>query len=886
MGEGIPLGCVPFSHTSMRRTLAILCFIAGISLAPLPVRAQGVEAAQQQFVDAFLSARKGDEQEKAGDLKGALATYRAALSTLMRIKQENPSWQAELLDFRITRTQEAIARVQEKMGGPSPAMKPGGNDAGVLPPLDPLQPDTGLPPIPKGKASKAAPPISADDPLAAVKQRLERLEAQLSEANEQLREEKEKNAALTKDIADAMSARKKAEEARKKAQDLAEVYQASIHELKAAGDANGAKAKELQTKLDAANRTSVDTQAELLAAEERITQLLGRSRAMQAKAAEAGTLPTQMKTLQAKLDAEQKATAEKAEQARKREEDLKGQIASLTNDKKESAAAVAELKSLQAKLDAEQKTSASEALKAKKREDDLKGQIASLTTERNDARDELVRLREANKQTDKLMADNASLLKKLGEAEKQILSFKTSGTDRDKELALLRKQVTDAQKALDTSDKKNATLQLEIGELQKKVADYSKQIAQFKADSKASAEERKKMEDENRLLQGIVMRVLQEDANRAQRKKMIQSEVSKLHIQSDALLQQINYLTQPAVKLSAAERRLFKKPVFDVQDPNTLVAVKTDNTTPAPDSAAPAAATAEQPKPETEKPETAPAVPAPSGSNPPEAVKPPEKTAKTNNSSSSPKGKTDDLPAKEPTDTKPAETAKTTEATKPGESTGATPAVSSNASSSSTAKLSAEVKPIAEQAKQAFEREKFPDAEKLYDKALQMSPNNVYLLSNRAVVQFRQGKFKQAEESFKKALALAPEDAFCWSTIGIVYYSEEKYDEAVNALTKSLAINPRNPTAHNYLGITAAQKGWLEAAQKELESAVQLDPKYADAWFNLAVTHTTKQPPDKVEAKKAYDKAIELGASRDPAMEDMLKDAGAAKEPAKDLPGK
>ncbi len=869
----------------MRRTLAILCFIAGISLAPLPVRAQGVEAAQQQFVDAFLSARKGDEQEKAGDLKGALATYRAALSTLTRIKQENPSWQAELLDFRITRTQEAIARVQEKVGGPAPAMKPGGNDAGVLPPLDPLQPDTGLPPIPKGRVSKAAPPISAEDPLAAVKQRLERLEAQLSEANDQLREEKEKNAALTKDIADAMSARKKAEEARKKAQDLAEVYQASIHELKAAGDANGAKAKELQAKLDAANRTSQDTQAELAAAEERISQLLGRSRAMQTKAAEAGTLPAQMKTLQAKLEAEQKTTAQQAEQAKKREDDLKGQIASLTNDKKESAAAVAELKSLQAKLDAEQKTSASEALKAKKREDDLKGQIASLTTERNDARDELVRLREANKQTDKLMADNASLLKKLGEAEKQILTFKTTGTSRDAELASLRRQVTDAQKALDTSDKKNATLQVEIGELQKKVADYSKQISQFKADSKASAEERKKMEDENRLLQGIVMRVLQEDANRAQRKKMIQSEVSKLHIQSDALLQQINYLTQPAVKLSAAERRLFKKPVFDVQDPNTLVAVKTDSSTPAPEPAAPS--NTEQPKPELEKPETAPVTPSvPGGTNPPDAVKPPEKTAKTGNPPASPKGKTDDLPSKEPADTKPAEPAKSGESTKPAESTGATPAVSSNASSSSTAKLSAEVKPIAEQAKQAFEREKFPDAEKLYDKALQMSPNNVYLLSNRAVVQFRQGKLKQAEESFKKALAIAPEDAFCWSTIGIVYYSEEKYDEAVNALTKSLAINPRNPTAHNYLGITAAQKGWLEAAQKELESAVQLDPKYADAWFNLAVTHTTKQPPDKVEAKKAYDKAIELGASRDPAMEDMLKDAGAPKEPAKDLPGK
>jgi tetratricopeptide (TPR) repeat protein len=93
----------------------------------------------------------------------------------------------------------------------------------------------------------------------------------------------------------------------------------------------------------------------------------------------------------------------------------------------------------------------------------------------------------------------------------------------------------------------------------------------------------------------------------------------------------------------------------------------------------------------------------------------------------------------------------------------------------------------------------------------------------------------------------------------------------VNALTKSLAINSKNPTAHNYLGITAAQKGWLEAAQKELETAIQLDAKYADAWFNLAVTQTLKTPPNRDEAKKAYQKALELGAEADPAMEGLLK---------------
>ncbi len=849
----------------MRRTLAILSFIASINLAQLPVRAQGVDAAQQQFVDAFLSVRKGEEQEKAGDHKAALATYRSALGTLMRIKQENPKWQTELLDFRIKRTMEAVDLIQERMGGTKKGTPP--NDPGLgLPPLtpdtDPLNPPVA---VPKTKKSKGElPPLDDADPLSAVKQRLASLESQLSEANDRLREEKEKNQKLAIEIGDAMEARKKAEVAQKKAQQLADVFQASIHELKTAGDANGARAKELEAKLAAANRDLEATKIEREAQEERLTQALDRGRVLGGIAQSAGTLPKQVKELQAKLDAELMATAQQGELAKKRETDLKNQIAALAKDKAESATAVAEMKSLQAKLDLEQKTSAGEAQKAKKREEDLKGQIATLSKERKDDREELVRLRDLNKQTDKLMADNANLLKKLGDAEKQILAFKSTGS-RDKDLAALKMQIVESQKALTTSDQKNASLQAEIGELQKKVTEYSKQINQFKADSKASAEERKKMEDENKLLQGIVVRVMQEDANRSQRKRMIQDEVSKLHLQSGALLQQINYLSQPVVKLEPHERKLFKKPVIVVQDPNTLVAWKTENTQPSGENAPPTAAPGTPDVTPASKP------PEPAATNPAENAKPPVETAKVDNPPTAVKPKPgDDLPSKDDTDKNPADS-------KPPEP-GATPPVSGV----SGAKLPANVKPLADQAKKAFDSEKFAEAERLYDKTLQVAPNNVYLLSNRAVVQYRMGKFKQSEETFKKALAIAPEDAFCWSTIGIVYYQEEKFDDAVNALTKSLAINPRNPTAHNYLGITAAQKGWQEAAQKELESAVQLDPKYGDAWYNLAITLATKQPPDKAEAKKAYQKALELGIPKEQTMEDLLKDELPKTEPAKE----
>jgi Flp pilus assembly protein TadD/septal ring factor EnvC (AmiA/AmiB activator) len=841
------------------------------------VRAQGSDAAQQQFVEAFLGVRKAEEQEKSGDARMALATYKTALGTLMRIKQENPKWQTELLDFRIAHTLKAIERIE----GASPAMmKAPGNDLG-LPLIDPNSgavnrtgPQTG---IPKGRPTTTvdSAPVPGADPIEALKQQMQDLRNRLAKAEETIREEQDKNSKLAADFAEAIDSQKKAEAAQKKAQQLAEVLQASMHDLKTVGEENGARAKDLEAKLAVAKRSEADTRAELEAAEERVEQLRSRSKKMTEVAATASTLPKQVDTLKAKLDAEQKATAQQAEAAKKREEDLKSQIAALAKDKAESAAAVAEMKSLQAKLDAETKTSASEAMKAKKREEDLKTQIATLTKEKKDQQEELVRLRELNKSTDKLMADNTNLLKKLGDLEKQIATYK-AGDNRDSELAMLRKQISDTQKALVSSDQKNTAMQVEITELQKKVTDYSKQIAEFKADKKASAEERKKMEDENKLLQGIVMRVLQEDANRSQRKKMIQAEVGKLHIQSDALLRQISYLSQPVVQLSAKERKLFKKPVIEVQDVNTLVAVKTDGAPPPADPSAPANPT-EPPKTGTETPDTTPLPkpPEPGGTATPESPKPtpePPKTepAKNDTQPSTAKTKTpnDGLPEKDPADTKPAATKQTD--TKPSSTKSTDGGTSPSGSAGAAAKLPPEVRAIADQAKKAFDSEKFSEAERLYDKTLQVAPNNVFLLSNTAVVQYRQGKYKQAEATFKKALAIAPEDAFCWSTIGIVYYQEEKFDDAVNALTKSLAINQRNPTAHNYLGITAAHKGWLEAAQKELESAVQLDPKYGDAWYNLAITLASKTPPDKEDARKAYEKALELGVPKSDEMEKLL----------------
>ena len=185
-------------------------------------------------------------------------------------------------------------------------------------------------------------------------------------------------------------------------------------------------------------------------------------------------------------------------------------------------------------------------------------------------------------------------------------------------------------------------------------------------------------------------------------------------------------------------------------------------------------------------------------------------------------------------------------------------------------KVSADLAPLARQAKDECDRGHYADSERSYEKLLARDPKNSYLLSNQAIVLFHEDKLKGAEVSLKKAVAVSPRDAFSMSMLGIVYYKMHRYDEAISCLTQALQIDPKNATAHNYLGITASQKGWPEEALEELKKAIALSPNYADAHFNIAVVYATYQPPAKEQAQEHYRIAISLGAAPDSTLEKLI----------------
>ncbi len=178
--------------------------------------------------------------------------------------------------------------------------------------------------------------------------------------------------------------------------------------------------------------------------------------------------------------------------------------------------------------------------------------------------------------------------------------------------------------------------------------------------------------------------------------------------------------------------------------------------------------------------------------------------------------------------------------------------------------------PLMREAEQFFAKGNLEKADATYARALGIAPNIPSLLVSASAVKTRLGKLAESRIMLRKALSLDLDNATAWKLLGMNALEQKRDDEAFACLAQATLHEDNNPRAHNYLGMAAGRKGWGEASEQELRRAVELDPNYADANFNLAVLYLGRTPPLIELARRHYQRALDLGAQRDPAIEKLL----------------
>jgi Flp pilus assembly protein TadD len=184
---------------------------------------------------------------------------------------------------------------------------------------------------------------------------------------------------------------------------------------------------------------------------------------------------------------------------------------------------------------------------------------------------------------------------------------------------------------------------------------------------------------------------------------------------------------------------------------------------------------------------------------------------------------------------------------------------------------SVEAQQLFRRATTAFGKGDLAAAQRGFEKALELSPENPAILVNLGLIAYRRKDYPHAEERLKKVVRQDPENSQAWLILGVVSYDQEKLDAALAALAQAVLLAPKDPRAHLYLGVTVGRKNWYSGAEDEMRRAIELQPNYAEAHFNLAIFYLQRQPPAIELARRHYEKALDLGAPRDPQVEKNLK---------------
>jgi len=792
-------------------------FVRAIALGVLLAASGTFRAAAQddparEYFSAYQEFQRAERLEREGRNADAIAKFRYVATQLSQIKTQAPDWQPLVIDFRLTKTKEAIVRLEGSLDdptlGPPPDLAMAGESEDALPPVRPIGRDAGLaapsisispvqddaPPAvepaepssvsspgevgaPGDDAQKLRDQLTAEQNLnAKLQSQMQQGEAELSAASMEL----EKTKVMVVDLTTKL---RQLEGSGGVSPDSSAAAKEELEKLSAA-------AKELEGALAAANTEKEELTGKIAESAKQVEEMTARTEKAEARAAE--------------LEAERETLAAARDQAVKDAETSKAEVQTL-------ATRVTELEEERTQLIAARDTAQQEAAEAKS------------------ALEKSADLIEANKQLEEKLSAAATQIEGMesdAAAKQEVIAGLNADLDK------VRAELTLAQTKLKDDRERFDQLQLANDQLLKEYDEVTGALAAVKLGD-VTAAEAKLIQQENEVLRGIIMRQIKEQARREQAYRLAQEEMERLEIRSDTLNDKINQLAKPTLELSAAEQEMLKRPVVTVLHASTdAFSAQIEMLKPSADNAAPQTAVA-------------------SGDGETAAPQQTEPTAAADASSAQP-----------------------TDAPASSESPATAASPETAAADSLAAPMPPEVTALITEARDQFVRGNFAGAEELYQKFVELQPNNVVALANLGVSQFRQGKLTAAQLALEKALAVDPNDSFTLTTLGAVMIEQSRIEDAIGYLERANTSKADDAITLNYLGVASSQLGQFGKAEQSLRRAITVNPEYAEAHFNLAVIYATAKPPSIALAKRHYEKALELGSTPDKRLASMLQGEG------------
>ncbi len=126
------------------------------------------------------------------------------------------------------------------------------------------------------------------------------------------------------------------------------------------------------------------------------------------------------------------------------------------------------------------------------------------------------------------------------------------------------------------------------------------------------------------------------------------------------------------------------------------------------------------------------------------------------------------------------------------------------------------------------------EAKKLYQKIIDVAPNQPVALHYSGVIAHQEGHNNEAVALISRSLAINPNDLDAHCNLGLALEGLEKLEEAVASFRKAIEIKPDYALAHNNIGNVLMKLKRFEEASGEYKDAITIDPDNLESQNKLA----------------------------------------------------
>ena len=126
----------------------------------------------------------------------------------------------------------------------------------------------------------------------------------------------------------------------------------------------------------------------------------------------------------------------------------------------------------------------------------------------------------------------------------------------------------------------------------------------------------------------------------------------------------------------------------------------------------------------------------------------------------------------------------------------------------------------------------------IFDRALSLSPSNIFALSCSALVLSWLGEPEKAIERATSAIRLSPFDFLnylAYNALAVAHFHTDTFEKSFEAASKSVQFNPRFSVSRAFLTASLVGLGRMSDAEAEAQRVLALDPSFSVKQFAVTV---------------------------------------------------